>query len=330
MSLYQNLKYHKNKGGARAETYCFLRLTVIVIIFAAALLISSGAAAQSRNTLDSIESESLGLIIKYIEMVEEKPLLAAIFSIKTGRTVEYTLGDYIEGKLIRDILEDRVVLYDEITRHQFVLIFNDVVSATEEEQNRETSLIRIKEKKRDIEEMNVTNIFNNELNKAQGKEPLKFGTPDSQQEEDAKQKMNRYTRDFKDNQDGFKNTPETVPSSSPAADTKEAGLKDKGDGTVEVEVREKVDGKAKTEAGNAPKTPSASPAGSGGNDTKPVEIAPAKGASAGAATTETTLKRPQTNKAAQGAATAKTPDGTPVKIRETPKKDAGGAILEDE
>ncbi|HBC75157.1 MAG TPA: hypothetical protein DC017_10010, partial [Candidatus Wallbacteria bacterium] len=72
-----------------------------------------------------------------------------------------------------------------------------------------------------------------------------------------------------------------------------------------------------------------STAGSGG-DTKPVEIAPAKGASAGTATSETTLKRPQTNKAAQGAATAKTPDGTPVKIRETTKKDAAGAILEDE
>jgi len=329
MSLYQNLKEHKKAGGAWAETHFFFRLAVIIIFIASTLTISSGAAAQSRDTLNSIESESLGLIIKYIEMVEEKPLLAAVFSIKTGRTVEYTLGDYIEGKLIRDILEDRVVLYDEITRHQFVLIYNDVVASTEEEQNRETSLIRIKEKKRDIEEMNVTNIFNNELNKAQGKEPLKFGVPDSQQEEDAKQKMNRYTRDFKDNQEGFKNTPEPAPSSAPDADTKEAGLKEKGDGKVEVEVREKNDGKAKTEVKNAPKTPSASTAGSGG-DTKPVEIAPAKGASAGTATSETTLKRPQTNKAAQGAATAKTPDGTPVKIRETTKKDAAGAILEDE
>jgi hypothetical protein len=307
MNLYQNLKYQKNADCARTEMPLLFSRAVIIIFFAAALLISSGASAQSRNALDSLESESLGLIIKYIEMVEEKPLLAAIFSIKTGRTVEYTLGDYIEGKLIRDILEDRVVLYDEITRHQFVLIFNDVVSAAEEEQNRETSLIRIKEKKRDIEEMNVTNIFNNELNKAQGKEPLKFGAPDSQQEEDAKQQMNRYTRDFKDNQEGFKNTPETAPSSAPADGTKEAGLKEKGAGTVEVEVREK----------------------GGGSGTKSVEIAPAKGAPAGAATSETTLKRPQANQAAQGAATTKTPDGTQVKIRQTPKKDAGDNILED-
>lgn len=329
MNLHQIVKYQKNADCARAEMSVLLTRAVIIIIFTAALLISSAARAQSRNALDSIESESLGLIIKYIEMVEEKPLLAAIFSIKTGRTVEYTLGDYIEGKLIRDILEDRVVLYDEITRHQFVLIFNDVVSAAEEDENRETSLIRIKEKKRDIEEMNVTNIFNNELNKAQGKEPLKFGTPDSQQEEDAKQQMNRYTRDFKDNQDGFKNTPETAPSSSPAADTKETGLKEKAAGTVEAEVREKDAGKDKPEVKNAPKTPSASPDGSGG-DTKPVEISPAKVTSAGASTAETALKRPQANKAAGGAATAQTPDGTPVKIRETPKKDAGGAILEDE
>lgn len=305
----------------------FLRLAFIIIFLAPAMIISSSAAAQSRDAISSIESESLGLIIKYIEMVEEKPLLAAIFSIKTGRTVEYTLGDYIEGKLIRDILEDRVVLYDEITRHQFVLIFNDVVSAVEEEQDRETSLIRIKEKKRDIEEMNVTNIFNNELNKVQGKEPLKFGTPDSQQEEEAKQRLNRYTREFKDNQEGFKNTPETTPSSVPPADTKETGLKDKSDGTVEVEVGEKAGGKARPEVKKAPQTPSsASPDGGGG--TKSVEIAPAKGAPA--ATAETTLKRPQADKAARGAATAKTPDGTPVKIRETPKKDAGGEILEDE
>ena len=240
MSFYSNHKQHKKTGRAGAEMLRFLMPALIIIFFAPAVFISSAAAAQSKDAVSSIESESLGLIIKYIEMVEEKPLLAAIFSIKTGRTVEYTLGDYIEGKLIRDILEDRVVLYDEITRHQFVLIFNDVVSAVEEEQDRETSLIRIKEKKRDIEEMNVTNIFNNELNKVQGKEPLKFGTPDSQQEEEAKQQLNRYTREFKDNQEGFKNTPETAPSSAGADDTKETGLKDKSAGTVEVEDRKSV------------------------------------------------------------------------------------------
>lgn len=194
----------------------------------------SDASAAQKDSREISESDSLGLIIKSIEMVEEKPLVAAIFNIKTGKTIEYTLGDYIDGRLVRDILEDRVVLYDEITRHQFVLIYNDVVSA-EESEEKETSLIRIKEKKRDLEEMNVTNVFNMELSKVQGKEPSKFGVSDSQAEEEAKQKMNNYIRNFKDNPDGFK----TQPADASKDSTSEAGVKDKNAPTVEVEVKDK-------------------------------------------------------------------------------------------
>ncbi|HOD42635.1 MAG TPA: hypothetical protein PKL57_18945, partial [Candidatus Wallbacteria bacterium] len=59
------------------------------------------ASAAGKDSREISESDSLGLIIKSIEMVEEKPLIAAIFNIKTGKTIEYTIGDYIDGRLVR-------------------------------------------------------------------------------------------------------------------------------------------------------------------------------------------------------------------------------------
>ncbi len=187
-------------------------MVIYITFFSAALVFKVLAAGVSGSN----ETESLGLIIKSIEMVEEKPLLAAIFNIKTGRTIEYTVGDYIEGRLIRDILEDRIVIYDEITRHQYVLIYNDIVSAAESE-DADVSVIKIKEKKRDIEDMNITNIFNVELNKIQGNEVPAYGTPDAASEDEKKREIHNFTRDFKESPDGFEQNSDSgnEPASSP-------------------------------------------------------------------------------------------------------------------
>lgn len=338
MRPYHNRFKKMNPGSIFSGAASFFKCLFTAAILAAAIAaVSFAGVAHAREDLGRVESESLGLIIKYIEMVEDKPLLAAIFNIKTGRTIEYTIGDYVEGKLIRDILEDRVVLYDEITRHQFVLIFNDVVSAAEEEEKRETSIIRIKEKKRDIEEMNVTNIFNNELNKVQGKEPLKFGTPDSQQEYEAKQKQNAYTRDFKTNPDGFKNTPEQSPDGGPQSET---GKTETPAGSVEVEVREKTPAvKGTGEVGVSASSSAGAKTSVGTGDTKPVEL-PVSGVSQrGKTTGETAPKQPQAGgppsaaNSGKGAGAAapvqKTHDGTTVKIRDKANKAPAGDILED-
>jgi hypothetical protein len=289
---------------------------LFLFIITAPLFLNYGAA------VGSMESESLGLIIKSIEMVEEKPLLAAIFNIKTGRTIEYTVGDYVEGRLIRDILEDRVVLYDEITRHQFVLIYNDVVSV-EENEDRDISVIRIKEKKRDFEEMNVTNIFNNELNKARGAEPTAYGTPDSASEDEKKLEMQNYTRNFQDSPDGFDkagggDTKEIGQTPAPAGANKPAA-------TVEVEIKEKpAAAKSATAANTAAPPPASQPA-----DTKAVEVNQAQPAPSAtpAATAPKAPAKPEVKPPAGGV--VKTPDGTTVKIREKAKKQAESAILDE-
>lgn len=300
--------------------FIYKNIWLFLLIITAPLYLNYGAA------LASMETESLGLIIKSIEMVEEKPLLAAIFNIKTGRTIEYTVGDYVEGRLIRDILEDRVVLYDEITRHQFVLIYNDVVS-TETDEDRDISVIRIKEKKRDLEEMNVTNIFNNELNKVQGVEPTAYGTPDKAADDVKKMEMQNYTRDFQDSPDGFDkaggDTGEVKDPSGPAAADKPAA-------TVEVEVKEKSAASkspaAADSASDATAKPSAAsttakPAG----DTKPVELNSKPSAPPAAAPKNAA---PKTSVKPPAGGVVKTPDGTTVKIREKAKSKAGDILDE--
>ena len=288
--------------------FIYTNIWLFLLIITAPLYLNYSA------TLASMETESLGLIIKSIEMVEEKPLLAAIFNIKTGRTIEYTVGDYVEGRLIRDILEDRVVLYDEITRHQFVLIYNDVVSS-ETDEDRDISVIRIKEKKRDLEEMNITNIFNNELNKAQGREPAAYGTPDNASEDEKKLEMQNYTRDFQDSPDGFdKAGGDTleVKETTPPADA------DKPAAAAEPGVKEKP--AAPKSAAAAADATTAKPAGA----TKAVELnskPPAPPAAKPKTASPAAAKPP-------AAGVVKTPDGTTVKIREKAKSQADDILDE--
>lgn len=296
--------------------FLFKGIWLFLLIATAPLFFTYGAA------YGSMESEGLGLIIKSIEMVEEKPLLAAIFNIKTGRTIEYTLGDYVDGRLIRDILEDRVVLYDEITRHQFVLIYNDVVSA-EENKERDVCVVRIKEKKRDIEEMNITNIFNNELNKARGDEPTAYGTPDSASEDEKKMEMQNYTREFQDSPDGFDkanggDTGEVRQNTAPAGADKPAA-------TAEVKIKDKPAApKPPPEAKAADKPSDVAP-----SDTKAVEVNPAKPAlkPPPAAATPNIPVKAEVKPPAGGV--MKTQDGTTVRIREKAKKQAESDILDE-
>ncbi len=296
-----------------ADNFKFLSKNIWLFLFiiTAPLYLNYGVA------LASMETESLGLIIKSIEMVEEKPLLAAIFNIKTGRTIEYTVGDYVEGRLIRDILEDRVVLYDEITRHQFVLIYNDVVSS-ETDEDRDISVIRIKEKKRDLEEMNITNIFNNELNKAQGREPAAYGTPDNASEDEKKLEMQNYTRDFQDSPDGFDKAggdTQEVKETTPSADA------DKPAAAVEPTVKEKP---AAPESAAAADATTAKPAGA----TKAVELNSKPPAPSAPLSAKPKPAAPSAAKPPAGGV-VKTPDGTTVKIRDNSKKQAENDILDE-
>lgn len=152
--------------------------------------------AVPRDSRAKAESDGLGLIIKNIEMIENKPILAAVFNTKTGRTIEYTVGDYIEGKLVRDILEDRIVLYDEVTKYQHVLIFNDVVSAGEEDDEIPVPVMRVRTKYKNDDDMDVTTQFNRHLARAKGKD-FKYGAADKTSEAAEKAGLNRTTRDFK-------------------------------------------------------------------------------------------------------------------------------------
>lgn len=161
------------------KSFKFKIILSILIAFALTGLSEciSIAPAYSRETKDDIdkaESDNLGLIIKNIEMVEEKPVAAAVYNLKTGKTLEYIAGDYIDGKLIKDILDDRIVLLDELTKHQYVLIFNDTVTEAEPDESDESvPVIRTRDKKKFTEGMDVTIQFNKALKKITNPEDVK-------------------------------------------------------------------------------------------------------------------------------------------------------------
>ncbi len=264
-------------------------LLMILIFFIAVAAFPAAAPAQSADTLAKAESDGLGMIIKSIEMVETKPIIAAIFNTRTGKTVEYTVGDYAEGKLVRDILEDRVILFDELTKYQHVLIFNDIVMAAEDDGENSTPVTKIRTKKRDDEDMNVTLQFNKYLNRSKGKE-LKYGAVDEASENAEKTNLNKTTRDFK---------PNTAPIENKAAVETEA-VKPAAKVEVTVSTNEvKVDTPAsKKETPASTETPdkeTSSPAKTG--------AAPAPSASDKTATSETQVSP------------AATKDGKQVKIR---------------
>ena len=250
--------------------------------------------AQSADTIQKAESDSLGMIVKSIEMVENKPIVVAIFNIRTGKTIEYTVGDYAEGKLVRDILEDRVILYDELTKYQHVLIYNDMVAAAGEDEDLSTPLIKVRTKKRDEEDMNVTLQFNKYLNKSKNKE-VKYGAADEASETAEKAKLDKTTRDFKRNANPIENKQAT----DEAEVAKPAAKVEVTVSTNEVKVNPEA-AKKETPLKTEPvKKETAAPAKTA---TTEVDVTPAPSAQA-----------PAKTPAAPAATTTK--DGQPVKIR---------------
>ncbi|HNY12743.1 MAG TPA: hypothetical protein PKK26_14225 [Candidatus Wallbacteria bacterium] len=226
----------------------FLMIALVIITSIAVSAVPAVISAQSADTIQKAESDSLGMIIKSIEMVENKPIVVAIFNTRTGKTIEYTVGDYAEGKLVRDILEDRVILYDELTKYQHVLIYNDIVAPGEEDEELSTPLTTVRTKKRDDEDMNITLQFNKYLNKSKGKD-IKYGAPDEASEASEKAKLDKTTRDFKQNANPIENKQATdenevvkpaakveVTVSTNEVNVNQAGLKKETTKTATVEV----------------------------------------------------------------------------------------------
>lgn len=176
-------------GAVLSPVFFYFAFLAAAVLFC----MPAGSFAAADETATKGEADTLGLIIKSIEMVEDKPLLVSIYNVKTGKTIEYTAGDYVSGKLIRDILEDRVVLLDEVTKYQYVLIFNDTVS--EEEEDAAVPLIRVREKKREIDGMDITYEFNKSINKLAGKD-IKYGAGTPEDEEAERNKMKQTTKGF--------------------------------------------------------------------------------------------------------------------------------------
>jgi len=330
---YRFMISRKTKKETLKALNSFVKYVAAEVILLLFLILFTGGPLLAKDDISGAESDSLGLIIKSIDVVEEKPVMVEKFNVKTCRSIEYTVGDYVEGKLLRDILSDRVVLYDELSRHQYVLIYNDVVSA-EDEEDAATSLIKIKEKKRDQDGMNVTYVFNNYLIKAQGKEPFKLGSSNEGSEEEAKLKLENYSRDFQTNSAGFnKSEPLATDSVSVSKDresfeTESVGVQnvknssevtvkaaeDKLNGSVEVKIDSKPPGAKSV-------TPAKTSSTSANKSTAP-------------AVNETSVAPKASNRLPSetrknSVSTQKTSDGTTVKIRDGDKNKDSGNILDE-
>lgn len=291
--------YRRYVGFKRSSDAALILAPLLAFVFLAALIqagFPTPAGAAADETATRGEADTLGLVIRSIETVEGRPLLASIYNVKTGKTIEYTVGDYVAGKLIRDILEDRVILLDEITKFQYVLIFNDTVSVEEEDEEDQVPVVRVREKKRDIDGMDVTYEFNKNINRLAGKD-IKYGAGTSEDEERERNKLKRTTKSF--------------PIGKPLPEVPETRA------TAEVETSKPLSGQEATaETKIAPKK-SAAPEGSGAGGTVEVKVAPktsaasAQTAASPAATTEVGTPA----KPSSGQKTTTTKDGTTVKVR---------------
>jgi hypothetical protein len=111
-----------------------------------------------------LANPDIGLILRYIDKIDGKPVVANIFDTKSRKSFEYTVGDYVNGLLIKQIFDDRVIILDEITKFQYVL----TVNRAEYEEPEEVGVTRYRRRRRSIDGMDITAEFNRELAKAEG------------------------------------------------------------------------------------------------------------------------------------------------------------------
>lgn len=151
--------------------------TAIHLLLLAAILLMLWAVQPSANP-------DLGLILRYVDEVNGRVVLANIYDVKAQTSYEYFVGDYVTGLRLQQILPDRVVLLDEIGKTQYVLVLNGEEDAEPEE----VTVTHRRHRKRQIDEMDVTADFNRELARAEGTYRL-FGAADAQSEADAEQSL---------------------------------------------------------------------------------------------------------------------------------------------
>lgn len=106
----------------------------------------------------------LGLILRYVDVVNDRPVLANIYDVKTKDSYEYVAGDYVNGLMLKSIMEDRIVLLDEISKFQYVIVLN----AMETEIDAEVHVTHRKTRKKHLDDMDITSDFNREISRADG------------------------------------------------------------------------------------------------------------------------------------------------------------------
>lgn len=139
-----------------------MRRTLLLLILPAAVFTLLALAFRTSATPD------LGLIVRYVEELDGQPLFAGVFDIAAKKTFEYGPGDYVKGMLVRQVLRDRVVLVDEITKYQYVLVVNEL----DFDEPGEPDVTRLRAKRRDMDDMDVTAEFNREMARADGSQAL--------------------------------------------------------------------------------------------------------------------------------------------------------------
>jgi hypothetical protein len=131
-----------------------------------------------------IANPDIGLILRYVDKIDGKAVVANIFEIKTKKSFEYVIGDHVDGLLVKQIFDDRVIILDEITKYQYVLIVN----TTDYEEPEEVGVTRYKKKRKSFENMDITAEFNREISKAAGTYN-KYGTSSKKNELEAEGKL---------------------------------------------------------------------------------------------------------------------------------------------
>lgn len=144
-----------------------MRLTIHLLILTI-LMLGLWAVQPSANP-------DLGLILRYVDEINGRVVLANIFDVKAQSSFEYFVGDHVNGLRLQQILPDRIVLLDEIGKTQYVLVLN----GDEVIEDEEVAVTHRRHRKRQMDEMDVTADFNRELSKAEGTYRM-FGAVDDQ------------------------------------------------------------------------------------------------------------------------------------------------------